>query len=85
MKKVIEDDKLEYFAKEIKGLINFTSTANGKNASINLIELSRDIGAFYDENKNKYNNTQLVYQYIRKKMGGKDLLKMYSHYKQNKR
>lgn len=84
MKKIIEDEKLEYFAREIKGLINFTTAANGKEASINLLELSRDIGAFYDENKNKYNNTQLVYQYIRK-TGGKDLLKMYSYYKQYKR
>lgn len=68
MNNEIKDEKLDYLVKEVMEFYEFINAVGQQYTqeayTINQFEISRLIGDFYDKNSNKYNNTQLVYQFI---------------------
>lgn len=79
------DTKLDYFAKEIAEFMSFMASVaddddDERITMVNTPNLALLLNDFYDENGSRYNESQLVYQFI-KKMGGKKILKAYSLFK----
>ena len=82
----IKDEKLNYLVKEVMEFYEFINAVGQQftqeTFAINQLEVAKLIGDFYEKNSNKYNNTQLVYQFILFSFKrDKDVMKMFKAFK----
>ena len=74
------DDKLDYFLKEVAEFMIFLSAIGEENTQVNVLNLTKFASTFYDENESRYNETQLVNQFM-EKLDSKEGIKLYSQFK----
>ena len=80
------DEKLEYLVNEVMDFYEFFTIVGEQytqeSYEINKFEVSKLIGDFYEKNGHKYNNTQLVYQFLMTTFKrDKGVMKMYKAFK----
>lgn len=73
------DTKFQYFIDEVGEFMRFMISME-EDSELNIYNLSKVATAFYEENNSRYNETQLVNQFI-KKMIRRDGIKLYTAFK----
>ena len=89
MNNEITDKKLEHLTIEVMEFYEFIRAMarkfNQESYEINQFEIAKKIGDFYDKNSTKYNNTQIVYQFIMHvNKRDKHVMEMYREFKRAK-
>lgn len=89
MNNEITDKKLEHLTLEVLEFYEFINDMARKYSQesyeLNQLEVAKKISDFYDKNSSKYNDTQIVYQFIMNFFKrDKDVMEMYRAFKRAK-